>query len=131
MELLLPQGWERPKGFAHGVVAEGKIIFVAGQIGAVQGSAIQSDDFVVQFREALRNIVIVLAEGGAEPAHLTRMTWFITDKQAYLSSLKPMGAAYKEVIGRHYPAMSVVVVPALLEDRAQIEIEATAVLPSQ
>lgn len=130
MKLLLPEGWERPKGFSHGVVAEGKVVFVAGQIGAPQGAQIQSDEFVDQFREALHNIVTVLAQAGAKPEHLTRMTWFITDKQAYLASLKEMGEAYKAVIGRNYPTMSVIVVSALLEDRAKVEIEATAVIPA-
>jgi enamine deaminase RidA (YjgF/YER057c/UK114 family) len=126
---LQPVGWAAPKGYANGVVAEGRLVFVAGQIGWNGQGVFESDDFVAQTRQALVNVVAVLAEAGATPAQLTRLTWYITDKHAYLAQQREIGRAYREVIGAHYPAMTLVQVAALLEDRALVEIEATAVMP--
>ena len=127
---LQPAGWSAPSGYAHGVAAEGYTVFVAGQIGwNPVTSRFESDDFVAQVAQALRNVVAVLQAGGAEPRHIVRMTWFITDKPAYLSARREIGRAYRDIIGRHFPAMSVVVVSALIEDQAMVEIEATAVVP--
>lgn len=130
MRSLQPPGWKAPRGYSNGIEAEGRLIFVAGQIGWNEQAEFETDDFAGQARQALANVVAVLAEAGAEPAHITRMTWYITDKQEYLSSLREVGAAYKETIGAHYPAMTLVQVGALLEDRAKVEIEVTAVVPS-
>jgi enamine deaminase RidA (YjgF/YER057c/UK114 family) len=130
VEILQPLGWPRPKGYANGVAARGRTLWIAGQIGwdAVTGE-IASDDFAAQVRQALVNLAAVLSAGGAEPSHLVRLTWFITDKAAYLATQGEIGRAYREVLGRHFPAMSVVVVSALVEDGAKVEIEATAVVP--
>ena len=129
MTLLQPQGWPRPRGYACGVAAEGALVFVSGQIGWDAEGRFPSDDFAGQVGQALHNVVTVLAEAGARPEHIVRMTWYVTDKAEYLASQAAMGAAYRETIGRHYPAMSVVEVAGLLEDRAKVEIEATAVVP--
>jgi enamine deaminase RidA (YjgF/YER057c/UK114 family) len=130
VSLLHPAGWSAPLGYAHGVAAEGRAVFTAGQIGWNPATSLfDSDDFVAQVAQALRNVVAVLQTGGAEPRHIVRMTWFITDKPAYLSARREIGRAYRDIIGRHFPAMSVVVVNALIEDRAMVEIEATAVVP--
>jgi enamine deaminase RidA (YjgF/YER057c/UK114 family) len=129
MEMLQPAGWAEPRGYANGVAARGKVIFVAGQIGWNARCEFETDDLVGQVRQALQNVVAVLAEAGAEPSHLARMTWYVTDKQEYRAALREVGRAYREVIGRHYPAMTLVQVAALLEDRAKVEIEATAVVP--
>jgi len=129
MEILQPSGWARPKGYSNGISAEVKLIFVAGQIGWDETGTFQSDDFAKQVRQALLNIVAILAEAQAKPEHITRMIWYITDKQEYLSSTQFLGQTYTDIIGRHYPTMSVVQVAALLEDRAKVEIEATAVVP--
>jgi len=128
MKLLLPEGWKQPKGYSQAVMAEGKQIYISGQIGWDETATFQTDDFAEQAGQALRNIVSILAtaNGGAE--HITRMTWFITDKQEYLASLKSLGQKYREEVGRHFPAMSVVEVKSLMEDRAKVEIEATAVI---
>ncbi|MBS1718178.1 MAG: RidA family protein [Armatimonadetes bacterium] len=131
MQILLPPGWPRPKGYSNGIVAEGRLVFVSGQIGWDENERIVSDDFVAQFHQTLSNIVKVLAEAGASPADIARMTWFITDKQEYLDNIAQVGAAYREIIGPHYPTMSVVVVKALLEDAAKVEIETTAVVASK
>jgi enamine deaminase RidA (YjgF/YER057c/UK114 family) len=132
LEFLQPEGWAPPVGYANGVAARGRQIFVGGQIGwNPQTCAFETDDFAAQTAQALRNIVAVLRAAGAEPVHIVRLTWFITDKAAYLDSRRDIGRAYREILGRHFPAMSVVVVAALLEDRAQVEIEATAVVPEQ
>jgi enamine deaminase RidA (YjgF/YER057c/UK114 family) len=128
-ETLQPADWVEPRGYANGVAAEGRLVFVAGQIGWNAQGVFESDDFVAQTRQALANVVAVLAAAGATPAHLTRMTWYITDKRAYLATQRELGRAYREVIGPHYPAMTLVQVAALLEDRALVEIEATAVVP--
>ncbi|MDP7170814.1 MAG: RidA family protein [SAR324 cluster bacterium] len=128
MKFLLPEGWKQPKGYSQAVMAEGKQIYISGQIGWDETATFQTDDFAEQAGQALRNIVSILAtaNGGAE--HITRMTWFITDKQEYLASLKSLGQKYREEVGRHFPAMSVVEVNSLMEDRAKVEIEATAVI---
>jgi enamine deaminase RidA (YjgF/YER057c/UK114 family) len=130
METVQPPGWPQPRGYANGIVAEGRVVFVAGQIGWNARGEFETDDFAGQVRQALRNVVAVLAEAGAAPDRIARMTWYITDKAEYRASLKEVGHAYREVIGAHYPAMTLVQVAALLEDRAKVEIEATAVLPS-
>jgi enamine deaminase RidA (YjgF/YER057c/UK114 family) len=128
MELLNPKHWRRAKGFSNGVVAEGRLICVAGQIGWNSEQQFESDDFVVQVRQALANIVAVLAEAGAGPGRIMRLTWYVTDKNEYLARLGEVGKAYREVIGRHFPAMTLVQVAALVEDRAKVEIEAIAVV---
>jgi enamine deaminase RidA (YjgF/YER057c/UK114 family) len=128
-KILQPEGWVKPVGYSNGVAAKGRLVFVAGQVGWNARGEFETDDFVGQFRQCLENIVAVLAEAGAEPAHITSMTWYFIDKQDYLTSLKAIGAAYREVIGRHYPAMTAMQVAALIEDRAKIEIQATAVVP--
>ncbi|MGL4496714.1 MAG: RidA family protein [Beijerinckiaceae bacterium] len=127
---LQPEGWLPAKGYANGVVATGRQIYLAGQIGWNAQQQFESDDFVVQFETALRNIAALLQEAGAGPEHLVRMTWFITDKAAYVARLREIGQAYRAVMGRNYPPMSVVEVKALIEDRAKVEIEATAVVPA-
>ena len=130
MDTLQPPGWPRPSGYANGVVASGKIVVLAGQIGwNPRTGKFEADDFVGQVKQALANIVVILREAGAEPGHVVRLTWFITDKAAYLKGAKAIGDAYREAFGRHYPAMSVVVVAGLLEPKAKVEIEATAVVP--
>jgi enamine deaminase RidA (YjgF/YER057c/UK114 family) len=126
--ILQPPGWARARGYANGVVAEGRQIFVSGQIGWDAEQRIVSDDFAAQTRQALANIVAVLACAGAGPEHIVRLTWFITSRDEYHAGLAAIGASYRELIGRNFPAMSVVVVAALLEPRAKIEIEATAVI---
>lgn len=129
MEFLEPEGWAKPKGYANGTKAKGALIFIAGQIGWNADQQFESDDFAAQVDQALRNVAAVCRAGGAEPSHITRMTWYITDKPAYLANLKQIGASWKAIMGRHFPAMAVVAVSALMEDRAKVEIEATAVIP--
>jgi len=131
MRILNPQGWAPPKGYANGIAARGTSIFVGGQIGWNGQQQFESDDFVAQATQALRNVVAILAEGGAGPEHITRMTWYVTDKREYAASLSALGAAYRDVIGRHFPAMTAVEVSALIEDRAKVEIEVTAVVPDR
>jgi enamine deaminase RidA (YjgF/YER057c/UK114 family) len=128
IQVLQPAGWEKPKGYANGIAATGRQVFVAGQIGWNAQCEFESDDFVAQVEQALRNIVAVLAEARAGPEHITRMTWYILDKREYLRRAREVGEAYRRVIGKNYPAMSLLVVAALLEDRAKVEIEATAVV---
>jgi enamine deaminase RidA (YjgF/YER057c/UK114 family) len=128
-EILQPKGWAKPVGYANGIAARGKLVFVAGQIGWNAQSRFETDDLVGQARQALANIVAILAEAGAEPQHITSMTWYLTDKAEYLANLRAIGQAYREVIGRHYPAMAAVQVLALVEDRAKVEIQAIAVIP--
>lgn len=128
-EILHPRNWKPARGYANGVAARGKMIFTGGLIGWNAEQEFESDDFVEQAAQALRSIVEVLAEGGARPEHLVRLTWYVTDKREYLAGLKGLGQAYKEIIGRHFPAMALVQVVALVEDRAKVEIEATAVVP--
>lgn len=127
-EILQPPGWARPRGYANGVAAEGRQVFVSGQIGWDADQRFVSDDFAAQARQALANVVAVLACAGATPAHLVRLTWYVTSRDEYNAALGGIGAAYRELIGRHFPAMSVVVVAGLLEPRAKVEIEATAVV---
>jgi enamine deaminase RidA (YjgF/YER057c/UK114 family) len=125
-----PPGWPRPSGYSNAIVATGRVIALAGQIGwDPQTRQLVSNDFVAQVRQALLNVTTILQAAGAGPQEIIRLTWFITDKQAYVSRQKEVGAAYREVMGKHFPAMSVIVVTALVEDRAKVEIEATAVLP--
>jgi len=129
-EILQPEGWAKPSGYVNGIAARGRLVFVAGQIGwNPQTCEIETDDFAAQTEIALRNVIAVLREAGAGPEHVTRMTWYITDKAAYLAARRDIGRAWREVFGKHFPAMAVVVVSALVEDRARIEIEATAVVP--
>ncbi len=129
MQILQPPGWRRPGGYSNGVAAEGRMVFVAGLIGWDENSEFQSDDFIAQIAQALKNTVAVLAEAGAGPEHVTRMTWYITDKQEYLSRRHELGGVYRNVMGRHYPAMAMVKVAGLMDDRAKVEIETTAVVP--
>lgn len=126
---LQPDGWPRPRGYANGVSASGRLIAVAGQIGWDEAGKLAGPGLVSQARRALENIVAVLAADGAGPEHLVRLTWYVTDRAAYLAAQEPLGAAYREVIGRHYPAMTAVEVSALMEPGAIVEIEATAVVP--
>jgi enamine deaminase RidA (YjgF/YER057c/UK114 family) len=126
---LQPMHWARPKGFANGMLAEGRLVFIAGQIGWNAQQQFESDDFVAQVEQALRNIVEVLAQAQGRPGHLVRLNWYILDKGEYLARLREVGDAYRRVLGRHFPAMTLVQVVALLEARAKVEIEATAVLP--
>lgn len=130
-KVLQPDGWPRPSGYANGIAASGTMVFVSGIIGWDQRQQLVSDDFVLQARQALQNIVDVLASGGAEPAHVVRLTWYVTDKAEYLAQRKALGAVYREIFGRHFPAMTAVQVAALMEDGAKVEIEATAVIPSR
>ena len=128
-ETIQPEGWPRPSGYANGVAATGRTVFVGGQIGWNAQSHFETDDFVEQVRQTLKNVVAVLAAGGAEPHHITTMTWYFTDKQEYVGNLRGIGQVYREIIGRHFPAMAAMQVVALVEDRAKIEIQATAVVP--
>jgi enamine deaminase RidA (YjgF/YER057c/UK114 family) len=129
MEILQPPGWAQPKGFANGIVAKGRLVFVAGQVGWTPDGKWRSRDFAGQFRQALANILEVLAEAGGEPHHLVRLTWYVLDKQEYLGSLREVGKAYRDLMGRHFPTMAVVQVGGLIEPEARLEIEATAVIP--
>ena len=129
-EQLHPSHWRRPKGYANGMAATpGRMLFLAGQVGWNAEQRFDSDDFAAQVEQSLRNIAAVLAEAGAQPEHLVRLTWFVTDKREYLENLTRVGTAYLDGIGRHFPAMTLVQVTALVEDRAKVEIEATAVVP--
>ena len=129
-EILQPEGWAKPKGYANGIAATGRHVFVAGQIGWNSQCVFEARDFVGQFRQALENVVAVLAEAGADPKHVTTMTWFVTDKAAYLQHTRAIGVIWREIMGRAYPAMAVIQVVALIEDAAQIEIQAQAVVPA-
>jgi len=129
MRLLHPKGWAPTSGFANGVAAEGRQIFVAGQVGWNVRQEIVDDDFVAQVEQALQNIVDILAEADARPEHLVRLTWYITDKREYIARSREVGEAYRRLVGRHFPAMTLVQVTALVDDRAKVEIEATAVVP--
>ena len=128
-QALLPVGWPRPKGYANGVAASGRQVFVAGMIGWDGQGVFHSDDFATQSRQALANIVAVLEAGGAKPHHITRMTWYVTSKREYLAALPAIGVAFRELIGHYDIAMTAVQVAALIEDRAKVEIEVTAVVP--
>ena len=129
MKILQPPGWAAPKGYANGVATRGTTIHVGGQVGWNAEQRFESDDFVAQVRAALANVVAILAEGGARPEHIVRMTWYVVDRREYVASYPALGRVYREVIGRHYPAMTAVEVSALIEDRARVEIEVTAVVP--
>jgi enamine deaminase RidA (YjgF/YER057c/UK114 family) len=129
MQVLQPAGWARPHGYSNGVAVEGRQVFVAGQIGWNAEQRFEHVDLVGQVRQALRNIVEVLAAADAKPEHITRMTWYLIDRREYLAQAAAIGAAYREIIGRHYPAMTAVQVGALMEDTALVEIEVTAVIP--
>lgn len=129
MQVLDPKDWKPAIGYANGIAASGTQIFVGGQIGWNAQQEFETDELVEQVRQTLQNVVAVLAEGDAGPEHITRMTWFVVDKHDYLAKRRAIGTAYREVIGRHFPAMTLVQVADLLEDRAKVEIEVTAVVP--
>ncbi len=129
MQALNPPGWRRPKGYSNGVAARGSQIFISGMIGWDGDERFHTDDFAGQVRQALHNIVAVLEAGGARPAHITRMTWYVTDKREYLAALPEIGKAFRELIGHYDIGMTAVQVAALIEDRAKVEIEVTAVVP--
>ena len=127
--ILQPAGWAKPKGYANGVMAQGRLVFVGGQIGWNGQNQFEAHDLVSQVRQTLQNIVDVLAEAGAKPEHVVSLTWYLTDKKDYLDNLASIGKVYRDVMGRHFPAMAVVQVTALVEDDAKVEIQATAVVP--
>jgi enamine deaminase RidA (YjgF/YER057c/UK114 family) len=130
MKILQPPGWAPPKGYSNGMAVKGgTTVFIAGQVAFDASNVIQEKTFAGQFRQTLSNTLAVLAEAGGKPEHIVRMTWYITDKKEYLAAIKDVGAAYRELVGRHYPAMAVVQVVALMEDAAKVEIETTAVVP--
>jgi enamine deaminase RidA (YjgF/YER057c/UK114 family) len=129
MQILQPPSWAKPKGFANGIAATGKLVFVAGQVGWTGEGKWEAKDFAGQFRQALKNCIDVVAQAGGTPQHIVRLTWYITSKKEYLSSLKEVGVAYRALMGRHFPVMAVVEVSGLMEDEAKLEIEATAVVP--
>lgn len=126
-----PEGWKPAKGYANGMVAEGRVLFVGGQIGWTADQVFEAHDFIGQMKQALKNIVEVVEAAGGAPEHITRLTWYVTDKKEYMTHQREVGAAYREVMGYHFPAMTMVVVSALVEDEAKVEIEATAVLPTE
>jgi enamine deaminase RidA (YjgF/YER057c/UK114 family) len=129
MKILQPPGWARAKGFSNGIACTGTLVFIAGQVGWTGEGRWQARDFAGQFRQALRNVIDVLKEARGGPEHIVRLTWYVLDKREYLNSLRAVGEAYRELMGRHYPTMAVVQVSALVEDEARLEIEATAVVP--
>lgn len=129
MKFLQPPDWAKPRGYSNGIVARGQLVFVAGMIGWNKDAQFETDDFAGQVRQSLENIVTVLREAGAGPEDIVRLTWFVTDRLEYHASLPKLGEAYRAVMGKHYPVMSVLEVTALMEDRAKVEIEATAVIP--
>lgn len=129
MEILQPPAWAKPRGYSNGVVASGRLVFISGQIGWDAQGQFQTTDFVGQTRQALANVLTILAECGGKPEHVTRLTWYVVDKGEYLACGKELGRVYQEMMGKHYPAMSVLQVSGLLEDQAKVEIEATAVIP--
>ena len=129
MKILQPPGWPKPKGYSNGIVAKGRLVFVAGQVGWNAQEKFETDNLAGQARQALKNIVAILAEAGAGPEHICRMDWFLADVKEYSASLKELGAAYREVIGKHYPVMTAVQVGGFVETGAKVEIEVTAVLP--
>jgi enamine deaminase RidA (YjgF/YER057c/UK114 family) len=129
MKILQPPSWARPRGFSNGLAAKGQMIFVSGMVGWDADGKFVSNELVGQARQALKNIVEVLAEAKAKPEHITRMTWYVIDKKEYLAASKELGAAYREIIGGYYPAMTAVEVAGLIEDQAKVEIEVTAVVP--
>jgi enamine deaminase RidA (YjgF/YER057c/UK114 family) len=129
MRVLQPEGWPRPRGYSNGIEAEGRMVFVAGQIGWDEKGVFRSSDFGAQFRQTLVNTLTVLKEAGAGPEHIVRMTWFVTSRDDYMASLAQLGEAWKELMGRNYPTMAVIIVSGLVEKEAKIEIETTAVVP--
>jgi enamine deaminase RidA (YjgF/YER057c/UK114 family) len=129
MKVLQPPNWPRPKGYSNGVIAKGSSVFLSGIVGWNNRGEFDSKDFAPQVKQALKNIVEILAEAKARPEHIARMTWYVVDKHEYLNAAKEIGASYREIIGRHYPAMSVVEVSGLVEADARVEIEVTAVVP--
>ena len=129
MKILQPPGWARAKGFSNGIAAKGNLVFIAGQIGWTGDCRWEARDFAGQFRQTLKNILEILAQANGKPEHIVRLTWYVLDKQEYLDSLKGVGEAYRELMGKHYPTMAVVQVSGLVEDEARLEIEATAVVP--
>ena len=129
MQILQPPDWAKPRGYSNGVAASGQIVFISGQIGWDAQCQFQSTDFVEQARQALENIVSVLAEAAGKPEHITRLTWYVVDRDEYLQNGKALGEVYREIIGKHYPAMTAVQVTSLMEEQARVEIEATAVIP--
>jgi len=129
LQILQPPGWARPKGFSNGISCRGDLVFIAGQIGWTGKGEWKERSFAGQFRQALQNILEVLGQAGGRPEHIVRLTWYVVDKAEYLRSLAEVGAAYRELMGRHYPTMAVVQVSGLMEDEARLEIEATAVIP--
>lgn len=129
IEILQPPNWPRPNGFSNGIAARGRLVFIAGQVGWDERCRIVSTDFSEQVRQALKNTVAVLAAGDGKPEHIVRMTWYVTNKREYLASYKSIGPIYREIMGRHYPAMTAIEVAGLVEDDAKVEIEATAVIP--
>lgn len=129
MEILQPAGWPQPRGYSNGIAASGKLVFVGGQIGWDESERFPGDDFVAQVRQALLNTVTVLREADAGPEHVVRMTWYITDRREYVENLSAVGAVYREIMGRNFPAMAMVQVVALMEPAAKVEIETTAVIP--
>lgn len=131
MQILQPPGWARAKGYSNGIAASGRLVFIAGQIGWTGECKWEAKDFAGQFRQALQNILAVLAQASGKPEHIVRLTWYVVDKQEYLAAIREVGAAYRELMGRHYPTMAVVQVGALMEDEAKLEIEATAVVPEK
>lgn len=129
MRILQPPQWMPPKGYSNGVAARGEMVFVGGQVGWNGSQQFETDDFVGQARQALVNVVAILREAGAAPEHITRMTWYVVDRHEYVASYRALGAVYREIVGRHFPAMTAVEVKALIENRARVEIEVTAVVP--
>jgi enamine deaminase RidA (YjgF/YER057c/UK114 family) len=129
MQILQPPSWARAKGFSNGIVASGKMVFIAGQVGWTGQGEWKEKTFAGQFRQTIKNVLEVLAEAKGKPEHIVRMTWYVLDRDEYLASLKEVGAAYRELMGRHYPTMAVVQVSGLVEREAKLEIEATAVIP--
>ena len=129
MKILQPPAWSRPRGYSNGIAARGTVVFIGGQVGWDGECQFASDDFTAQARQALKNVIEILAEAGGRPEHIARMTWYVTDKREYVAAYKTIGEAYRAVMGRHFPAMTAIEVTALIEDRAKVEIEATAVIP--
>lgn len=129
MKTLNPPGWPRPRGYANGVTARGRMVFVAGMIGWDADGVFHTDDLAAQARQALLNIVAVLTEGGAKPEHIVRMTWYVTDRKTYVAAYPEIGKAFREIIGSFNATMTAVEVSGLIEDRAKVEIEVTAVVP--
>ena len=128
-QTLQPPDWAKPLGYANGIAASGRQVFIAGQVGWNAQQQFESDNFVSQTEQTLKNIVTILAEAGGAPEHIVRLTWYVTDKQEYLDNLKEVGRCYRQVMGKHFPAMSLIQIAGLVEDGAKLEIEATAVIP--